>query len=62
MGCSLLDFHNDRSIQLIVETLKILKGGEGERLITDGDERRIYLRAVRGEDGRLDLEKGGQRE
>jgi PAS domain-containing protein len=53
LGRSLLDCHNDQSIQLIIETLEILKGGEVERLITDGDEQRIYMRAVRGEDGAL---------
>lgn len=53
IGRSLLDCHNERSQRIIAEVLFALQAGEGERLLTEDEERRIYMRAVRGADGRL---------
>lgn len=53
IGCSLLDCHNERSQGIIAEVLVALQAGEEERLLTEDEERRIYMRAVRGPDGRL---------
>ena len=53
LGKSLLECHNQGSQELMTEILEAMKGGESERIIADGKERRIYMRAVRGVDGRL---------
>ncbi len=53
IGRSLLDCHNEQSQQIIVEVLAALQAGEDERLISDSEKHRIYMRAVRGADGRV---------
>jgi len=54
LGRSLLDCHNADSRRLIVEILAAFQAGqEEERLITDNDKQRIFMRAVRDPDGRL---------
>jgi hypothetical protein len=53
LGCSLLDCHNEQSRGVILETLAALEGGEAERLISEGEQQRIYMRGVRGRDERL---------
>ncbi len=53
IGCSLLDCHNEQSQQQIIEILAAMQAGEEERLITDDEEHRIYMRAVRGADGQV---------
>jgi PAS domain-containing protein len=53
IGRSLLDCHNEQSQQQIIEILAAMQAGEEERLITDNEEHRIYMRAVRGADGQL---------
>ena len=53
IGRSLLDCHNEQSQQQIIEILAAMQAGEGERLITDDEEHRIYMRAVRGADGQV---------
>jgi len=53
IGRSLLDCHNEQSQRMIVEILAAMQDGEDERLITDNEEHRIYMRAVRDSDGRL---------
>ena len=53
MGTSLLDCHNERSQEMMVEVLAALQAGEEERLISDDEKRRIYMRAVRDESGKL---------
>lgn len=47
IGCSLLDCHNARSQQMMVEILAEMHEGLDERLITDDEEQRIYMRVVR---------------
>ncbi len=53
LGRSLLDCHNERSRQIIKEVLAALEAGEEERLISEEEGRRIYMRAVRDRQGRL---------
>ena len=51
IGRSLLDCHNDRSQQMMKEILAEMYQGLTERLITDDDEHRIYMRVVRDAGG-----------
>jgi PAS domain-containing protein len=53
IGRSLLDCHNEQSQQMMIEILAAMHVGEDERIITDDDEHRIYMRAVRGADGEV---------
>ncbi|MBD3334091.1 MAG: PAS domain-containing protein [Candidatus Eisenbacteria bacterium] len=53
LGRSLLDCHNSESGRLIREILAAMRAGEEERLITDNEKHRIYMRAVRDENGAL---------
>lgn len=53
LGRSLLDCHNEQSQRQIIEILAAMQSGEEERLITDNEEHRIYMRAVRGADGQV---------
>ena len=53
IGRSLLDCHHEQSRQRIIEILAAMQAGEEERLITDNEKHRIYMRAVRGADGQV---------
>jgi PAS domain-containing protein len=53
IGRSLLECHNERSQQMMVEILAEMHAGLTERLITDDEENRIYMRVVRGADGKV---------
>jgi len=54
IGRSLLDCHNPDSCRMIIEILSAMQqDGLDERLITDNEKYRIYMRAVRGEAGTL---------
>jgi len=54
IGRSLLDCHNERSRQMMIEILAAMQAeGLEEQLITDNAEHRIYMRAVRDADGRV---------
>jgi DUF438 domain-containing protein len=53
IGRSLLDCHNEKSQQMMIEILAAMHEGEDERIITDDDEHRIYMRAVRAADGQV---------
>jgi len=53
LGRSLLACHNEQSQRQIVEILAAMQAGEEERLITDNEDHRIYMRAVRGADGQV---------
>jgi PAS domain-containing protein len=53
IGTSLLDCHNEDSQQQIIEILAAMQAGEDERLITDNEEHRIYMRAVWDADGQV---------
>lgn len=53
LGRSLLECHNSRSQQIILEVLNDLQAGVEERLISENEHRRVYMRAVRDPEGRL---------
>jgi DUF438 domain-containing protein len=53
IGSSLLDCHNEESQTLMKEILVALHAGEEERLYSDDEEHRIYMRAVRDPQGRV---------
>ncbi len=53
IGRSLLECHNEASRRVIQETLALLRSGAEERLISEDERRKIYMRGIRGPDGRL---------
>jgi PAS domain-containing protein len=53
IGRSLLECHNAQSQQMILEIWDAMHHGLEERLITDGEQERIFMRAVRGPEGEL---------
>jgi PAS domain-containing protein len=53
IGRSLLDCHNERSQQMMIEILAEMHQGLEERLITDNDRHRIYMRVVRDAGGKV---------
>jgi DUF438 domain-containing protein len=53
IGRSLLDCHNERSQAMMIEILAAMHEGENERLITDNEKHRIYMRGVRDADGNV---------
>ena len=53
LGRSLLDCHNAESGRQIKDILVAMQAGEDERLITDNEKHRIFMRAVRGKDGEV---------
>jgi PAS domain-containing protein len=50
---SLLDCHNEQSQQMMVEILAEMHEGLDERIITDDEEHRIYMRVVRDTEGKV---------
>lgn len=53
IGKSLMDCHNEQSQAKIREIVVAMAEGEEERMISSKESRRIFMRAVRGEDGAL---------
>ena len=53
LGRSLLECHNAQSQQMMFEILAAMRQGLEERLITDNERVRIFMRAVRGPEGEL---------
>lgn len=53
IGRSLLVCHNEQSQKVIHEVFAAMQNGEDERLITDDEKHRIYMRAVRDAQGNL---------
>jgi hypothetical protein len=53
LGTSLLDCHTEQSQQVIIDTLADMQAGLEERLITDNEKYRIYMRVVRDEQGQV---------
>ena len=54
IGRSLLDCHNEQSQAMMVEILAAMQAeGLEERLITDNEKWRIFMRAVRDIDGKV---------
>jgi ribosomal protein S12 methylthiotransferase accessory factor len=53
IGRSLLDCHDEESRRVIRRVLPALQAGEDERLITDDEKWRIWMRAIRDPSGRV---------
>lgn len=53
LGQSLLDCHNEQSQAMMIEILAAMHQGVDERLITDDEKHRVYMRVVRDSDGRV---------
>ena len=53
LGTNLLDCHNEQSGAMILEIFAEMQDGLDEKLITDNEKHRIYMRAVRDEDGNV---------
>ena len=53
IGRSLLDCHNEQSQQMMIDILAEMYEGLEERLITDNEKHRIYMRVVRDADGKV---------
>ncbi len=51
IGRSLLDCHNEQSQQMMIDILTEMHEGLEERLITDNEKHRIYMRVVRDAGG-----------
>ena len=50
---NLLECHNEESQKMMVEILVEMQNGLEEKLITDNEKYRIFMRAVRDTDGNL---------
>ena len=50
---NLLECHNEESQKLIVDILTEMQNGLEEKLIADDEKQRIFMRAVRDENGKL---------
>jgi DUF438 domain-containing protein len=53
LGTNVLDCHNETSQKIILEIFEKMKNGLDEEMITDNEKHRIYMRAVRDDDGNL---------
>jgi PAS domain-containing protein len=53
IGRSLLDCHNEQSQQMMIDILAEMHEGLEERLITDNEKHRIYMRVVRDAGGKV---------
>ncbi len=53
LGTSLLDCHNQQSQAMMIEILAAMQAGEQERLITDNEKYRIFMRVVRDPQDRV---------
>lgn len=51
IGKSIFDCHNDNTRKIILEVYERLEKGEDEVQIVSNDKHRIYMRAVRDENG-----------
>ena len=53
LGCNLLQCHNEESQKMMIEILSEMINGLDEKLITDSEKHRKFMRAVRNESGKL---------
>jgi DUF438 domain-containing protein len=53
IGKSIFDCHNEKSTQIIKDTLAKLENGQEEALIVDNEKHRIYMRGVRDANANL---------
>ncbi len=50
---NVLDCHNEESQKMMIEILAEMRNGLDEKLITDNEKYRIFMRAVRHDNGNL---------
>jgi len=50
---NLLSCHNEESQKIMIDILAEMQNGLEEKLITDNEKHRIFMRAVRDENGKL---------
>lgn len=53
VGRSIFDCHNEKSKQVILDIFESFQNGKNEKMITDNREHRIFMRAVRDQEGNL---------
>lgn len=53
VGKSIFSCHNSASCDIMLEIFEMMKSGLNEKIITDNEKHRIYMRAVRDENGNL---------
>ena len=53
IGSNLLLCHNQESQKMMIDILEEMQNGLDEKLITDNEKHRIFMRAVRDENGEL---------
>lgn len=53
LGNSIFDCHNEDSCRMMLEVFEALKSGEEERMISENEKRRIFMRSVRDASGEL---------
>lgn len=53
LGSNLLECHNEESQKMMIEILAEMKNGLEEKLITDNEKYRIFMRAVRDKNDNL---------
>ena len=53
IGRSIFDCHNEKSKQIILDVFESLQNGVDEKIITDNEKYRIFMRAVRDQEGNL---------
>ena len=53
LGNNLLECHNEESQKMMIDILAEMENGLEEKLITDNEKFRIYMRAVRDDNGKL---------
>jgi DUF438 domain-containing protein len=53
VGRSIFDCHNENSNRVILDVFECLRRGEDEKVITDNEHQRVFMRAVRDGAGNL---------
>lgn len=53
LGTNVLDCHNQQSNKIILEIFAAMQKGLEERLISEDEKQRIYMRSVRDKEGTL---------
>ena len=53
VGSSILDCHHEKSRVKILEVFEAMKNDERERLLADDGKRRVFMRAVKSDEGEM---------
>ena len=53
VGSSIFDCHNENSNVRILDVFEAMKKGEHERLLADDGKRRVFMRAVKNDEGEM---------